>query len=274
MVLWGFSPIGTRFMVGNHNQSLNPSAFTAIRFTIATLFLAPLALPGLRGWSRRDWLYGALCGVVGVTGYSLPAAIGQYSVSAGLTGLLDGAEPLMIVLFTALHLRRRPTAWTIIASCIALAGILLLARQSGPLLGRPLGIALVLLGAALWGLYCVMVPPLIRRRGALPVTFVATLAGTIPMLAAGAPHLGPMLHNMDLTQWEVTAALAIGTSVFAMLSWNAGSAGLGAERAGWFLYLLPVVSLIGGAILLGEPIKAVELLGGGLILLAVFLAQR
>jgi len=34
------------------------------------------------------------------------------------------------------------------------------------------------------------------------------------------------------------------------------------------------VSLVGGAAILGEPVKPVEIAGGGLILLSVFLSQR
>jgi drug/metabolite transporter (DMT)-like permease len=40
------------------------------------------------------------------------------------------------------------------------------------------------------------------------------------------------------------------------------------------LYLLPLVSLIGGAAILDEPITGTEICGGGLILLSVFLSQR
>ena len=31
----------------------------------------------MRSWTKRDWLLGALCGVIGVTGYNVPAAMGN-----------------------------------------------------------------------------------------------------------------------------------------------------------------------------------------------------
>lgn len=273
VVLWGFSPIGTRYMVGAGFAAAPALAFTGLRYGLAALIVSPL-LWQARHWSARDWALGLLCGLVGVAGYNMPAALGQRTVSAGLTGLLDGAEPLMIVLFSALAARRVPGRLTIIASALGLSGIILLAHGSGPALGDPAGIALVLLGAILWAAYCVMVPPLINRRGALSATAVSMLFGTIPMVLAGLPHMPAMVVAMTGTQWAVTWLLIIGTSVIAMLAWNAGSAALGAEKAGWYLYLLPVVSLLGGAAILGEPIKLVELAGGMLILLAVYLAQK
>jgi len=273
VALWGFSPIGTRYMVGTGFAAIPALPFTGLRYAAAAIIFAPL-LGQARHWTRRDWGLGLICGLIGVAGYNVPAALGQRTVSAGLTGLLDGAEPLMIVLFAALAQRKFPSRLTIIATCLALFGVILLAQGSGPALGDPAGIAWVLLGAALWALYCVIVPPLINRRGALPTTAVTIMFGAIPMILAGAPGTSSMVEAMTASQWIITFWLIIGTSVVAMLAWNAGSAAIGAEAAGWYLYLLPVISLTGGAILLAEPIKPAELAGGIIILLAVYLAQK
>jgi drug/metabolite transporter (DMT)-like permease len=105
------------------------------------------------------------------------------------------------------------------------------------------------------------------------MTAVTVSFGALPMVVFGAPEIPHLIVNMSLTQWMVTLALIAGSSTAAMFCWNAGSAVLGAQRAGWFLYLLPLVSLFGGADLLSEPINRVELFGGALILFSVFLAH-
>jgi drug/metabolite transporter (DMT)-like permease len=227
-----------------------------------------------RHWRRADWRRAAYCGLLGITGFNLPATLGQRTVSAGLTGLLDGAEPLMIIVIGALLARQFPSRWTMIATMLGMTGILLLAAGSGPTLGDPLGIALVLLGALLWSCYCLAAPRLIRDCGALPGTAAIMLFGAIPLLAAGAPQTAALVQTISPLQSAVLLALVFGSSILATLCWNAGSSVLGAAKAGWFLYLVPVVSLSGGAVLLGEPIKAIELVGGGLILLSVYLSQR
>jgi drug/metabolite transporter (DMT)-like permease len=99
-------------------------------------------------------------------------------------------------------------------------------------------------------------------------------AGTLPMFCASAAEIPAVVMHLSAMQWEVLMALALGTTVLSTLCWNIGSAILGAEKAGWFLYLLPVVSLAGGAMALGEPVTLVEFFGGGLIMLSVFLSQR
>ncbi len=160
------------------------------------------------------------------------------------------------------------------AGLIGFAGILLLARGSGKVLGDPKGIALILFATLAWSIYCVLVPPLTKRHGALHVTAVLTSFGALPLLAIGGTQAPDLLRAMTGFEWALLVALAFGSSVLAMITWNAGSAVLGSVQSGWFMYLMPLVSLIGGAVLLGEPVKLVELVGGGLILFSVFLSQR
>jgi drug/metabolite transporter (DMT)-like permease len=273
VLLWGFSPVITRYLVGNHGAALPPSGYAAIRYTMATLVFTPWLLR-LRGWNRRDLALAGFLGVIGIAGFNLPATYGQRTVSAGLTGLLEAAAPLMIVVINALRARRAPGGWTIFASLLGLAGISLLAEGSGPVLGDPAGIAMILAAALAWALYCVLVPPLIKRHGALPVTAVVMLFGTVPLVFIGLPETAATLQQMTGFYWALMCTLVLGASVTAMILWNIGSAALGSEQAGWFMYMMPLVSLLGGAALLGEPIKLVEIFGGGLILLSVYLSQR
>ena len=274
VVSWGFAPVGMRYMVGLDQAAVPALAVIALRYAIATLFYVPVLCVAPRKWSRRDLGLGVLCGLFGILGYNLTNALGIRTVSAGMTGLLVGAEPLFIVMVSALRYRRLPTAWTMLAAAIGLAGIVLLAKGAGPALGDVPGIVLVLVSALAWAIYCVLVTSLIKRRGPVAVTAVTMAAGTLPMICVGAPELPAAAMHLSAVQWEVLVSLALGTTLISQLCWNAGSAILGAEQAGWFLYLLPVVSLTGGALLLGEPVTVVEFFGGGRIMLSVFLSQR
>ncbi len=261
-------------MVGLDHSAVPAMAFIALRYGIATLFYLPVLFAAPRRWSRRDLGFGVLCGLIGILGYNTLNALGIRTVSAGMAGLLVGAEPLLIVMVSALRHRLLPGPWTLLAAGIGLCGIGLLAHGAAPALGDVKGIALVLASALAWAIYCVLVPPLIRRRGAVAVTAVTMAAGTLPMLCASATVLPAVAMHLSLVQWEVLLGLAFGTTLLSTLCWNTGSAILGAEQAGWFLYLQPVVSLIGGALVLSENVTPVEFFGGALIMLSVFLSQR
>jgi drug/metabolite transporter (DMT)-like permease len=261
-------------LVGTNHLALPAVPFVGLRYGIATLCFLPFLPGAVRSWTRQEWLLGALCGLLGVMGYNLPAALGNRTVSAGMVGLLNATEPLIIVLLLSLRAWRLPRFVTFLAAFVGLVGIALLARGAGPAQGDVPGMLLVLLAAFDWSCYCVLVPPLLAARGALQTSAVTMLFGTLPMLVLGGTGMPHLMASMDVGQWEIMLALALGTSVIAMVAWNAGAAALGAEAAGWFLYLLPVTATAGGAVLLAEPVTAIEFAGGGLIMVSVFISQR
>jgi drug/metabolite transporter (DMT)-like permease len=261
-------------VVGLDHEGVPAVPFIGVRYLLASVFYIPWLVLALRRWSGKDLAFGALCGLIGIAGYNLPNVLGSRTVSAGMTGLLNGAEPLMIVILGALYHRRTPRALAWVAGLIGLAGVVLLAAGAGPALGDVRGITLTLFAALAWSVYCVIVPPLIARRGIFEVTAVAVVAGMLPMMAASVPELHAFVAVMTPAEWGILVALAAFTSFAAMLLWNFGATGLGAEQAGYFLYLLPVVSLGGGVAVLGEPVTFIEFAGGALIMVSVLLSQR
>lgn len=272
VLLWGFSPIGTRLLVGSTRAALPVLPFLGLRYGAAALLLTPF-LRGRRCWPPQDWRRAFWCALFGITGYNLLATFGQRTVTAGMTGLLGAAEPLLILLFSAILARRLPPRRVAAAAMGGACGVGLLMSGTGSAEGSLHGIGLVLLGAAAWSIYCVLVPPLIIRQGSLPVTAIVMTLGALPMLAAGAPGLPGLVHQMTAAEGMVLAALVFGSSTLATVLWNMGSGTIGAVRAGWFLYLIPLVSLGGGALLLGEAVSLWEIAGGALILVSVMAAQ-
>lgn len=273
VLLWGFSPVGTRLLVGSTRDALPVMPLLGLRYGVAALLLTPFLLGRRLRWAGQDWRRAIWCGLLGITGYNIFATFGQRTVTAGLTGLLDASEPLLILLFSAILARRLPARRVMLASAGGVCGVGLLVSGAGPAEGDILGISLVLLAAVLWAVYCVLVPRLIIRRGSLPVTTITMILGALPMLAVGAPGMPGLVHHMTASDELVLAALILGSSTLAMVFWNIGNAAIGAVQAGWFLYLIPLVSLGGGAIFLGETVTPREIAGGMLVLISVTVAQ-
>lgn len=274
VILWGVAPVGNRYFLGSGDLAMPGATYMALRFAISSLCFLPSVVVAARRWPLQDWIRGGVCGLAGVSGYNLLAAVAGRTVSAGMTGLLNSTESLMIVILACLVARRFPDRRTLCATFVGLAGVMTLALSAGPAEGSVSGILLLLIGAVGWAIYCVFIPPLITRHGVLQSSAVTMFVGTVPLLLIGGHGLVPMIRELDTVEWEIILALAIGSSVLALLAWNKGMAGLGAQTSGWFLYLMPVFSALGGRLILKEPLTVAELIGGAMVLGSVYIAQR
>src|SRR5207237_7278570 len=81
------------------------------------------------------------------------------------------------------------------------------------------------------------------------------------------------LAKLDSTGWTVLFLLTLGGSIIATIFWNYGISQVGASQAGLFLYLVPLISIVGGHLFLDERVGASVMISGAMILLGVALAQ-
>jgi drug/metabolite transporter (DMT)-like permease len=118
----------------------------------------------------------------------------------------------------------------------------------------------------------VLAAPLIARHGSWGV------AGSILFIGGGA-LIGLSLPAMGHAAWPgpwVTAelaALGLVSAFLAFLLWNKAAEAMAVGRLGLFLYLIPVVSLLGGAAFLGERPTFASTCGGALILVGVAVGE-
>jgi drug/metabolite transporter (DMT)-like permease len=272
VALWGLAPVATRAVV----PRVAPLPLLVLRLSLASLILLPWALPVFRRLTRRMAGRMIAAGALGIVGYTLPVTAGLQWLPASTAGLLLASEPIWIMLLGLVFLsERRPArAWT--GSSIALAGVALLAGPAA-LTGasgiRALpGAALVLTGTLAFGAYTIVARPLSQAFGALPATAASTVVGTIPYLAFAGTISGSRLAQLPPSAWGELGFLAVGSSVAGMVLWNRAVAAAGSARVGLLLYLEPVVSVTGAAVLLREQVTAGMIAAGLLILGGVALA--
>jgi drug/metabolite transporter (DMT)-like permease len=84
---------------------------------------------------------------------------------------------------------------------------------------------------------------------------------------------GPQLP-IEASGWGVIGAMVVVATVLPVVTFLAGLERIGATNAALLSTLEPVVTVLLGAVLLGETLLPVTLLGGGLILTAVLLLTR
>jgi len=262
-------------------EAFDPVTLNFWRWTIATLVLAPFALPGLRGkWAEVRRHAGILLALAftGVALFQCLVYLGLRSTPAVNAVLLNSSFPMFMLLCSWVMERERASGKQVLGMLISLAGISIIVCRGDPaaLLHLTLnaGDAWILLAMPVWGVYSV----LLKRRPAaldgLELLFVISLAGTL-MLVPGALIAGWVTATVHLpTAPEALGVLymAVFASVLAYVCWNRGVAVVGANAAGFTVHLLPAFGTVLAVLFLGESFAGFHAAGIATILAGVLLA--
>ncbi len=177
--------------------------------------------------------------------------------------------PAFVVILSVIFNHEPVNRLKIFALALALAG---LALTVGPEGGQWSGVLLAIAAAAIYSVYILVGTKVMQQVSAIQSSVVIFLsagaASSLLMLANGA-HL-----PQSGTGWAVIAAIVIIATVIPVVTFLAGLRRIGATNAAMFSTLEPVVTVLLAALLLGEVLKPITLLGGGLILAAVILLMR
>jgi O-acetylserine/cysteine efflux transporter len=248
--------------IGVHETT--PLLLTALRFVFtafpAVLFVKPPKAPFV-----LTTLYGLSIGV-GQFGV-LFVAIGM-GAPVGLASLVIQLQVFITIFLAWALLGEKPRFVQLIGAAIALIGLAVIGTER--LHGASLGpFLLVILAAVFWGIGNVIG----KRAGKIDMlAFVvwAALAVPIPLILAslifdGAAPLAALMRP-SLTLILCVMLLAYGATVISYGLWARLLALYSAAEAAPFALLIPVVGMISGALVFGEPLSAIELTGAALVM--------
>jgi drug/metabolite transporter (DMT)-like permease len=253
----------------------------ALRFALAAVPL--LLLVRARGLTLprgRTLLALAALGGIGYVGQSVAFFTALTLAPAGLVALLLYLYPAFVTVLSAATGRERLTRTKLVALVLALLGSACTIGGGG--LGRPtagigLGVLLGVASAVIYAVYIVAGAGVTARAGAIPSTAVistsAAVVFAVPTLATFLLADGPRPPH-GTGGWAAVTAMALVSTVLAIVTFFAGLARLGPSTAATLSTLEPVVTVALAALLLAEPLGPVQAAGGGLILGAVVLLVR
>jgi drug/metabolite transporter (DMT)-like permease len=275
VVIWGWTFVATKVLVAE----IGPLDIFALRLAIGVPVLGIVVLVRrvpLR-FERRDVVPLVVGGMI-FTLHFLVQIAGLVTTTATNTSWIISVSPLALAVLSFLFLRER-IGWRGAAGiAVATAGIVLLVSGGNPAsLGwlRSTGDWLVLVSAHTWAVYTVVTRGLAGRRPPLAVTFgillIAAVLTAILFSAAGDPA---RVRSLSPRGVAALLYLAIPGLALGQWFWQEGVSRIGATRAGVYLYLEPIATLVLAVPLLGEPFGAVTAVGGGLVLVGVYLGQR
>ena len=278
VIVWGASFIATKVAL----KEISPATVVWLRFGIGVLILGlaarwrgQLTLP-----KRKDIPYFALLGAIGITFHQWLQSTALVTAQASTTAWIVATTPIFMSLLGWLVLQEKLTGLQIFGIALAALGVLLvvskgdLASLGVGQFGTP-GDFLILISALNWAVFSTL-----SRRG-----LKEHPAGQMMLYVMGFGWLftsalffaGPGLTDiskLNLDGGLGVAFLGIVCSGLAYIFWYDGLQAIPASQVGAFLYLEPLVAVVVASAILQEPILLASLLGGGIILLGVWLVNR
>jgi len=249
----------------------DPTSLLLLRFGIAggVLWLLVLArrapLPRVRTLGLL-----ALMGGVGYVGQSLAYFTALTMTSASLLALILYLYPILVAVLAAVILKAPLTRTKQLALLLAVLGAGLTVGPVGG--GNALGITLGLSAALVYACYILTLTRVADGVDPLASSAVITSAAALVFLGLAAARGSPLPVTGE--GWLAVAAIALVSTVVAILAFLGGLARIGPTDTATVSTLEPVVTLILAVALLGESLAPLQLVGGACILLAVVRLAR
>lgn len=262
-------------------RSMSSLALAQLRVVGATIFFGILFLgwrgrPALR-MARREWGFLALTAIFGITLNQLFFIGGIGRTSAAHAGLIVALGPVMVLILSCAMRLEALTVVKFVGALISFSGVVVLtagkaAHTNG---AHWVGDFILFTGSAVFAYYTILVKEIADRYDALTLNTMIFTMGAIFMLpfSAGAVIKVSWIALPGEAWWGIAFMVVFG-SVVAYLIYAFALAELTASRVAAFAYLQPVIATALGIWLLAETLTAQIVIGGALILLGVYLAER
>jgi drug/metabolite transporter (DMT)-like permease len=273
--IWGFGFPATRIVL---DGGLSVGALMGLRFPLAGLVMFAIVRSKRIPITRQGVLDGIWLGLVLIVVFWLQTDGMRFTTTAK-AGFITG----LYVLFTpliAVTIGQRVKLASALGALIALYGMYLLVHLRGALWsGWNRGDVEILLCAILCGVHIVMMGAFTRRSEAwLLAGSQVMICGVVSVVLTAllpSPY-GFQNAIAALSHWPVAVAalyLALGSTVFAFWGQATAQTRLGPTEAALLFSLEPVVAAVLSVVWLKESMSARQVVGGGLIVLAMIVAE-
>lgn len=274
---WSFNVIFGSHLVG----VLMPWQISFFRWTIAAICLLPFTFRKIWKHRRlfcRQWRLVLALALIGITFSNTCVYYAAYTLPAIDMALISVTGPVFLILF-AHFLGHIPVSKVQIRGIIlAILGVLMIVLkgkitsfsfQSGHLW--------MILMAVSFGFYSYLVS--CHHSGYRQVTMLSLsiLIGALSCLPMFVRET--LIHPLKMTyiDWDVILIIlymGIVNSVLAYLLWNIALQKVDSVRLSLVYYLMPIFSTLEAFLFLHEPIHRLQLVGGSIILMGIYLANH
>ena len=252
-----------------------PFLFLGLRFAVAGFgaVLVALALGQRPPREARTWRLVAVFGLCQNTLYLGLNFLGMTTVPAGLAAIIASALPLVVAAL-GLIVRGERLPWLAIAGLVAGFGGVVLIMGSRIAAGvDPFGMALCVGGLLALSVATLLLRGTAAGEGLLMIVGLQMLVGAVTLLPVGLLFESVAAVNPTPSLGFAFAYIVLMPGVIATLIWFALVNRIGATAASAFHFLNPAFGVAIAALLLGEPLTAMDGVGVAIVTAAIAAVQ-
>jgi drug/metabolite transporter (DMT)-like permease len=272
-VIWGSTYLGIRVAV----ETLPPFLMAGARFAIAgTLLFTFLKLRGAAWPTALQWRDQAIVGVFLLLGGNAVVSWAELKTPSGITSLILGASPLIVVIFDWMRPGgRRPTLGLIAGVFVGIAGIaLLVGPGSIPEGYQPpmVDVIALFLASVSWWIGSFYSKHGKTRTPLMLASSMQMLCGSACMLLTGlvlGEGGGFRASSVTLQSWVAFSYLVVVGSILAFPVYVWLLEHSTPAKVSTYAYVNPVVAVFLGWALIGEPLNLRIIVAAAVIVGAV-----
>lgn len=271
-LIWG----ATFVVVKDALRDVSVFVYVAVRFGLSAAIMAAIFWRELRSATARAGWAGVQIGFFMFGGYVFQTA-GLKFTTPSKAAFITGSSVVLVPIILAVCGLRKITMWIWAGAISAVAGLYLLTVPATGLGGLNRGDPIVFLGAIMFALHIIFVARYVERHSVGTLTF-SQIATTALLAAIFIPILGQA--GWEQPHWAWTSNL-----ISAILITSIGSTVIGFSFQVWaqqyaspthtaiLISLEPVFAAVTSWLLGAEHLGSRVLLGAGLILAGILLAE-
>jgi len=255
-----------------------PLAFIILRVFFASIIFAAISFFGVKERIRKaDVLRLVLCAFFGASINQILFFQGLSMTTAISSAVIMTANPIIVLVFSALLLGERITWKKAIGVALGLSGALWLVGRNGLNFSDSsfVGDLLVLLNATAYGIYLVLVKPLMQRYHPMTIMKWAFLLANIVVIPVGWQQLATInWYALPAVAWYSMLYVILGTTVLVYILNALALKHVNPSLVGTYIYVQPVFATAIGMVFLQERPTLSVFLATTLIFIGVYFVSR
>ena len=255
---------------------LEPFAFILIRAIGATLLFWVVSLFFSERVENKDKLKLLLCGIFGVAANQLLFFKGLDQTTRINAAIIMVASPIIVALFSAVLIKEKPSATRIVGILLGLTGacFIILQGESNNQGASLIGNLLIVLNATSYGLYLVLVKPLMKKYSPITVVKWVFTFGLIIVTPFGLTEIDTIVWEMPNDILLKVGFVVVFTTFFTYLFNIYGVKRVSPTVVSSYIYLQPILTSIIAAFSGTETITIMMVISSIIIFIGVYLVSK